>query len=197
MLLKILVALVLIIAFALPYLVINPWAQRKNIKRSLKIKLDDKIPFRPNWSLVYFSAFPSTVVFLFLILVKFPLLTVVKDFFLCIVFMIFCNLIWRFFPVKVERVEVNNVGTYFLKSIKLFTKKFPPYCCFPSAHTGFAVIISFLYLYHFGVVAILVAILGTLIIISTLFTKQHTLADVMSGLALAGAICAVAWSCAL
>jgi membrane-associated phospholipid phosphatase len=193
MLLKILVALVLIVIFALPYLVTNPWAKRNNISRSLKTKLDEMIPFRPNWSIIYFSALPLTIGFLFFIFIKFPPLTAIKDFSLCIVFMLICNLIWRLYPVRVERVEINNAGTYFLKSIKIFTAKFPPYCCFPSAHAGFAAIISFLCLYHFGATAVPVAILGTLIIVSTLFTKQHTLADVMGALALAGGICAIAW----
>ena len=63
------------------------------------------------------------------------------------------------------------------------------YNCFPSLHVGSAVIIAIHWLRLHRKAGAYVAAWCVLIIISTVFVRQHYLADVLAGLLLAGAAC--------
>ncbi|MGD1117922.1 MAG: phosphatase PAP2 family protein [Dehalococcoidales bacterium] len=93
------------------------------------------------------------------------------------------NIIYLTWPTYVVRPEVTGHDV-FSRAITLLYGNDRPYNAAPSGHT-FYTLISFLYLWYWKpTIRIIGVVIALLIIASTLFTKQHYVFDVISGLAL-------------
>jgi len=176
---KFLLAFLLIIAFIIPYLFINPWLGKKKVRCRPATKLDQKVPFKSEWIWIYLMAYPFNTGGILWLFITSPSQIVQKELICYIGLVLFFIIIWVLYPSGVERVEnFSETKTKSIKFIKWFQNKFPPYCSSPSLHTAFSWLTAAFFFYHFGIgIGIPVVIMAGLITISTLFTKQHYILD--------------------
>ncbi|MBN1580502.1 MAG: phosphatase PAP2 family protein [Anaerolineae bacterium] len=144
------------------------------------IPLDRKIPFVPQLALPYFS----TYVF---VLQPFFILSQARLFYwmlACFVSItILSSLIHAVVPSKIERMENLNTDGLSGKLIDVFQRACKPYGNFPSMHVALSVPVVGASFYAAGPLMGSIALIwGLLIALSTLFTKQHTVLDVLAGM---------------
>jgi len=145
----------------------------------LATQLDLKIPFLPRMALVYFS----TYIFILLpflklsnarlfvgILVSYVVVTLVS------------TVIHVILPSQVKRID--DLAPYGLsgKLLDIFQQICKPYDNFPSMHVGYSVLVVGVYFLTSGtLLGSIVLVWAILIALSTLFTKQHLILDVLAG----------------
>lgn len=163
-----------------------PIAPRRRLDSALP--LDYKIPFVPLLILPYFSTYLFVVQ---------PFLTVseARPFYWMLAsfgtITIGYSLIHATVPSQIARMEQPDAYGLSGKLIALFQRMCRPYGNFPSMHCALAVPAVATSFYTAGpLVGSLALVWGLLIALSTLFTKQHTILDVLIGL-LGGALVSV------
>ncbi|MFC6885020.1 MULTISPECIES: phosphatase PAP2 family protein [Actinomadura] len=100
-------------------------------------------------------------------------------------------LFYFFAQTRMDRPEVTG-GDPFSALLRTVYGSDDAYNCFPSLHTGFSVVIGVHWLWSGHRAGPYVAGWCCLIIASTLLVHQHYLADMLAGLAVAGAACLLA-----
>jgi len=143
--------------------------------------LDRKIPFLPQFAPVYFSTYLFVVQ-------PFFILHNGKQFYMMLAsfaaISISATLVHVLVPSKIERVERLNASKPFEWMLNLFQKACKPYGNFPSMHVGLTVPVVAVNLLTGGVFAGGISLVwATLIALSTLYTKQHYILDILAGLA--------------
>jgi membrane-associated phospholipid phosphatase len=153
---------------------------------SLTTSYDDAIPYVPVFVFIYVAMIPMFA--LPFCLVKDN--EFFKVFSLAYVSMtITCWIVFLAYPVSVERMAIPETATAFTAwSLGLVHLLDKPVNCFPSMHCAMA-LLSALIVYRLNRIHGLLALGATFLIgLSTLLTKQHVIADVIGGFALALAI---------
>ncbi len=141
---------------------------------------DDRIPFLPQFALVYFSTYPF-VVLPFIVLSDARLFYWMLASFATI--SVGSTLIHAVVPSKIERVEELNVEGMNGWMLGLFQKTCKPYGNFPSMHVGLSVpVVLSIFLVAGPLAGGFTLAWAILIGVSTLFTKQHYIMDVLAGL---------------
>jgi membrane-associated phospholipid phosphatase len=152
----------------------------KPVVHLLSTQLDRATPFIPFFSVFYFIWYPFIFVTLFLILQKrrsayYQMLVAV-----CCGILL-ANVFFLVFPTIVPRPQLGEGWNFF---VPITYRLDQPYNGFPSIH----VLTCYLMLRGSRILPALsrlaVAIIAWLIILSTLFIKQHVIADVAAGIAL-------------
>lgn len=171
---RIILLLLLILAFT-PYFLINH--QTSGNVYSLGIFIDEATPFVPAFILIYITAFLLVAMPYFLIKEKEYLRKVTLIY---VLVLFFSYLIFLIFPVKMLRPSVG--GGFFAGIVSLVYSIDKVNNCFPSLHVAMsflAGIICFRYdrKYEWFL------IWAVLVIVSTLFVKQHYFLDLVAGLA--------------
>ncbi|MDY0407020.1 phosphatase PAP2 family protein [Virgibacillus sp. 179-BFC.A HS] len=126
--------------------------------------------------LVYFC-FKDTKVYLF------TMTTIVIGEILCFVF-------YYFYQTTVTRPDLHGNGVFTMLLEQIYQKD-NPYNCFPSIHvlTTYAIMLASLQIKRKHIInTLLIHVLGTLIILSTLFTKQHVFLDVAASMLIVSVI---------
>jgi membrane-associated phospholipid phosphatase len=167
----------------------------------LNTALDDIIPFRPEWAIFYLYLFywttEATMAFFALFYYKrgyalawcFVLINLIAD------------LVYLVFPVTTDiyRAQIAAhpiVGNRFADAMYAHYGTDPSFDCFPSLHAALSVICFYAW-YRFCkakrnaltvTVAVLTCIVAIGTVISTLFVKQHYIADEVAGIALEWAV---------
>ncbi len=144
--------------------------------------LDDKIPFLGRFVYIYNSFYPF-MIFSFYILYKSDKKSYFKGIISGIIGFLICDIIFLTFPTIMYRPPIQSIDFITDFVIKLtFLYDSPPLNCFPSIHCLFCfqVIYSFIFSKVNTKTKILIIIFSLLIIISTLFVKQHYIFDVIS-----------------
>ncbi|MBU1704688.1 MAG: phosphatase PAP2 family protein [Nanoarchaeota archaeon] len=147
-----------------------------------KTVLDDKIPFIPEFVIPYL---------LFIIVLSLPFILTLKnkkDFLaisrLFLIVSAVCNLTYIFFQTTIIRPEIIS-STIFDRLVLFVYSIDSPLNLFPSEHVTFSVL-STLCLFKINrKLAYIILPFTALIVISTLFIKQHHIPDVLAGLMLA------------
>ncbi len=172
---------VTLVGWLILYFFVNRLQVKPGRRINFGIALDQKIPYWPKFALVYFSTY-IFVVQPFFILAQARLFTWMVVSFLSI--SVFASLIHAIIPSKIERVEQVSMGGVVGWMLDLFQKTCKPYGNFPSMHVGLSVPVVAANFMVAGPVAGSVALVwAVLIALSTLFTKQHTILDVLAGVA--------------
>jgi membrane-associated phospholipid phosphatase len=179
------VLLVLLVPF---YLVVPQLSGRA--PQTPDLPLDHRIPQQPGWVLVYGS--------LYLFLILLPLFVVREDdairrtLFAYLAVWITAYVCFFFYPTVAPRSDDRVVGDGFAAwSLRFLYASDPPYNCFPSLHVAHSFVSAFAsYRVHRGL-GIAAAGGAFLVGISTLFTRQHYVLDVVSGIGLAAVAAAV------
>lgn len=106
------------------------------------------------------------------------------------------SLIHAAVPSKIERVERVTVGGLSGWGLALFQKTCKPYGNFPSMHVGLSVpVVAANFMTGGPVIGGVMLAWAVLIAVSTLFTKQHYILDVLAGIAGGAVISALVYFC--
>ncbi|HPR65343.1 MAG TPA: phosphatase PAP2 family protein [Thermoanaerobaculia bacterium] len=148
-----------------------------------EIGLDALFPLRPSWVLVYAT--------LYLYLIVLPILTVrqekhvVRTILAYLTVWIVAFICFLIYPTAAPRPEQVAGSGFIPWALRLLYSMDPPYNCFPSIHVAHSFVSVFTcYRIHRGV-GLSGAVVGLLIGVSTLYTKQHYAVDVLAGILLA------------
>ena len=146
--------------------------------------LDDKIPFW-GWLIYIYNMFYPFCFIAFYLLYKKDEKSYFKGIISCLIGILICNIIYLFIPTIMYRPVTPNYDplTNLVLKITYFFDD-PPLNCFPSLHCLFCfqVIYSFIFSKCTTKRKIWIIICSSLIIISTLFVKQHYIYDIISAL---------------
>jgi membrane-associated phospholipid phosphatase len=143
------------------------------------LPLDGTIPLLPTWALVYGA--------LYFVLIVLPILIVREDAHLRRMFYTYLS-VWLVaygcflvYPTAAPRPP-HIVGTGFAEwGLQLLYSSDPPYNCFPSLHVAHSVVSAMVCYRVHRRVGILAMLCAALVALSTLFTKQHYVLDVVAG----------------
>ena len=161
------------------YFFINRLQGKAEKHLDLAMPLDGRIPFVPQLVLVYFS----TYIF---VLQPFIILSEARQFYWMLAsfgsISLVASLFHAFLPSKIERQEILEPDNISGKMIKLFQKTCKPYGNFPSMHVALSVpVVGINYMVIGTTVGNITLLWAILIALSTLYTKQHYILDVLAG----------------
>jgi membrane-associated phospholipid phosphatase len=148
------------------------------------LALDRALPLHPAWAIVYGSLYGFLIVVPVLVVrQEEQIRRTVRAYLMVWIVAFACFLLY---PTAASRpAEVVGEG-FFAWGLRALYSADPPYNCFPSLHVAHSLISALTcYRVHRGVGAISLGFVG-LIGLSTLYTKQHYVLDVIAGMALAG-----------
>ena len=161
------------------YFFVNRLQVDPNRRIDLGITLDRQIPHAPIFAVVYFSTYVfvtqpffilSSVRLFYWMLISFASISVIS------------SLIHATAPSKIERVEQVTAGGLSGWMLGLFQKTCRPYGNFPSMHVGLSVpVVAANFIAGEPVIGSIMLIWAVLIALSTLYTKQHYILDVLAG----------------
>jgi membrane-associated phospholipid phosphatase len=145
-----------------------------------ELALDRAIPLEPVWMLAYGSIW--IFAFLPVFVVRQPELT--RRAMLAALTVIGVAYVgFLAYPTVLPRPETVGEG-FFAKSLEVNYELDPPYNCFPSLHVAWAFVAALTcYRVHRGV-GVVALVWATIIGVSTLYTKQHYVVDVIGGIAI-------------
>jgi membrane-associated phospholipid phosphatase len=153
---------------------------------SSKSGIDDFIPFWPVFVIPYILYIPYLIFTVFI----FPFVSQnFKRFTRVLVGIeLFSGLIYYFFQTFMQRPDLTS-GDIFTTLVSLIYNIDQPYNCFPSTHVSLTIFCTYFWLkedwfrLQFRKMALI--IFASLIIVSTVFVKQHYILDVLGGATLA------------
>lgn len=162
------------------YFFVNRLQVEPQNRLDLAMSLDRKIPFVPQLALVYFS----TYIF---VIQPFIILSDAKQFYWMLTsfgsITGIASLIHATVPSKIERIENLDAEGLSGKLINIFQKTCKPYGNFPSMHVALSVpVVGANFMVAGPTMGIVTLVWAILIALSTLFTKQHYILDVLAGL---------------
>ena len=172
------IALFAIIPF---YLVIGSYVSHQPL-HSPEIALDGRFPLEPAWSMVYLSLFLAAFLPVFVVhqqeLIRRVILAYLSVWLIAFVFF----LVYPTAAPKHADVTGDGFSAVALRAIYDSDK---PYNCFPSLHVAQCFLAALTCdRVHRGV-GLATGLWASLIALSTLYTKQHYIADVVAGILLA------------
>ena len=179
------IALVLLVPF---YLFIPELMPGRTL-HAPELPLDRAMPLRPAWALVYGSLY-GFLILLPVLVVRHPeqIRRTVFAYLLVWISAYVCFVVYPTVAPRPARVIGEGFAVWSLRS--LYSSD-PPYNCFPSIHVAHSFVSALAcYRVHRGV-GIAAVVCAALVGLSTLYTKQHYVLDVIAGMLLAGVAYAV------
>ena len=148
----------------------------------INIDLDDKIPFW-GWFVYIYNMFYPFCMIAFYLLYKNDERAYYKGIISGVIGFLICDIIFLFMPTIMYRPPTPNYDpiTNLVLKITYYYDE-PPLNCFPSIHCLFCfqVVFSYLYGHYKKSGKVIIITIATLIILSTLFVKQHFIYDVIA-----------------
>lgn len=160
--------------------------QSLNVRRErvsvLSTGLDEKIPLLPAFSVPYLLYFPYLFfVVVYGILQSPQFMQIAAS---AVAVQLAAAAVYRFHQTHVPRPPVPG-NTVFCRLTAFIYRFDPPYCTFPSLHVAYSLLCAYWARALFPGLAPLFMGLTAVIIASTVFLKQHVVADVVGGAAVA------------
>ena len=150
---------------------------------NIDIILDGMIPFIPMFVLPYVYWYLYMGFGLIFLLLK-DRKIYIKTFLTLIIGMCICYVIYFIFPTEITRPEIVKDGI-FNNIVKIVYENDRPFNCFPSLHVlGTYIIMRYIKSDYSRVWFEYTQIVGVMIILSTLFIKQHFVLDVLASIIL-------------
>lgn len=177
------IILILVLIFQAGIYSISKLFQRSPIY--LNNYFDNIIPFIPYFVIFYITWFPLLFLVPLLVL-KYDKKVFDRYIFTIFIFAIFEGIMFILLPTTMNR-EVINVTSISTFIINIIYKVDTPVNLFPSAHCAFAILFIMSVLDVKKIkreYKLLISVISILIILSTLFIKQHVLIDVIGALAI-------------
>lgn len=149
----------------------------------LTVAVDKIIPFKPIFIFPYMYWYLYIVIGLVLILLK-SRTDYIRAFLSIFIGMCICYLVYYIFPTEINRPMINDTNLVY-KLINFIYNIDRPLNCFPSLH----VLITYFIMRYtkrekFGGEFYYTQLVGILIILSTVFIKQHFIVDIIASLIL-------------
>ena len=151
--------------------------------------LDNYIPFIPSFIYFYMIWYPFEIFSLYFIYKK-DKETYIKTLIALILALLIMHLIFIIYPTMVDRPEVNSFNSLTTLILYIAFKSDTPVNCFPSGHCIICFILIFSFLKSKNITIknkTIFTTINILIILSTLFVKQHVIYDVIGSLVLSNA----------
>lgn len=167
-----------------PFFIFIPELLPPHTRYAPELALDRAVPLMPVWALVYGA--------LYLFLILLPIFIVRQDeqiqrtVFAYLLIWITAYVFFFFVYPTVAPRPAKVIGEGFaMWGLRALYGSDPPYNCFPSLHVAHSFVSALTcYRVHRGL-GIVATICATLVAVSTLFTKQHYVLDVIAGVLLA------------
>lgn len=174
--------MVLLVALV-PFYIFIPEIWPPRTRYVPEIALDRALPFVPAWAIVYGA------LYLFLILLPVFLVRaeelIRRTVFAYLLIWIAAYVCFVVYPTVAPRPETFIGDGFAVWGLGLLYSSDPPHNCFPSLHVAHSFVSAFASMrVHRGVGAI-ATLIAALVALSTLFTKQHYVLDVVAGVFLA------------
>ncbi|WP_256759824.1 phosphatase PAP2 family protein [Cohnella sp. WQ 127256] len=151
--------------------------------QSLVTDVDRSTPFIPEFAVPYMIWYPFLILVFVLILRKDK-----QEYYRTVLAMclglLLSNMIFFMFQTIVPRPEVSSSG-FFNHLVSFVYANDKPYNCFPSVHVMTSTLMIFGSQALGWMKRIPIILIALCIIVSTLFIKQHVIADVLAGMLLA------------
>jgi len=165
------------------YLVISAVTRGRTVYAP-ELALDRSVPLQPCWALIYLSYFLCPFLPMLVLRQEEQIRRTFLAWLLVWITGYVCFLVY---PTVASRPADGDIGEgFFAWFLRGVYDADPPRNCFPSLHVATPVVAALTcYRVHRGV-GFAAAFWAALIAVSTLFTKQHYVADVLAGLLLAG-----------
>lgn len=167
----------------LPFYIFIARRVSDGILHTPELALDRAIPLRPTWALVYGA--------LYLFLVVLPVFVVREQehirrtFLTYLMVWIAAYICFMAYPTSAPRTDEVAGDGFGAWGLRLLYSADPPYNCFPSIHVAHS-FVSALACYAVNRrVGIFATVCASLVALSTLYTKQHYVLDVVAGVFLA------------
>lgn len=148
--------------------------------------IDEKIPLIPIFIIIYMLWYPYLFISYYMVYKK-DKLKYKKLIINTAISIIIANLIFIIYPTMVNRPQIEDKGII-NKLLILVYKLDTPVNCLPSMHALLSFLIMFTILFDKTMsnqLKITTSIISILIVLSTLFVKQHVIIDVISALIIA------------
>ena len=149
-----------------------------------ELALDRALPLIPSWAVIYGM--------LYLFLIVLPVLVIRQDehirrtvyayLFIWITAYLFFFVIY---PTKAPRPEIVSGDGFAVWALRALYSSDPPYNCFPSLHVAHSFVSALACRGVHRRLGGIALVFATLVALSTLFTKQHYVVDVIAGVLLA------------
>jgi membrane-associated phospholipid phosphatase len=178
------VSLPLIVLVSLvPFYIFLAELAREGTLHAPELAWDRFLPLEPAWALVYGPLYLFLILLpVFVIRQEEPIRRTVFAYLLVWITAYICFLLY---PTRASRPDQVIGDGFALWGLKFLYSADPPYNCFPSLHVAHSCVSALAcHRVHRGV-GITAALAAGLVGISTLFTKQHYVADVIAGVFLA------------
>jgi membrane-associated phospholipid phosphatase len=173
------VVLVLLVPF---YLVIAELLPGR-VLHAPELAWDRVVPLQPTWALVYGSLYLFLILLpVFVVREEAQIRRTVRAYLMVWIAAYVC--FWLYPTMAARPAEVLGEG-FGVWGLRFLYSADPPYNCFPSLHVAHSFVSALACSRVHRGVGIGAALCATLVGISTLFTKQHYLLDVVAGILLA------------
>lgn len=143
--------------------------------------LDNYIPFIPSFIYFYMMWYPFEIFSLYYIYKK-DKNNYIKTLAVLIISLSIMYLIFIIYPTMVDRPEVNSFNSLTTLLLYIAFKSDTPVNCFPSGHCIICFVMIFSFIKSKNITfknKIIFIVINILIILSTLFVKQHVIYDVI------------------
>jgi membrane-associated phospholipid phosphatase len=157
---------------------------RDRIAHAPVLPLDHLVPVQPAWALIYGP--------LYLFLILLPIFVVHQEehirrtFYAYLTVWMSAYVCFLAYPTVAPRPDELRGEGFAIWGLRFLYDADPPYNCFPSIHVGHSLVSALTCYRVHRRLGTLAAGCALLVALSTLFTKQHYVVDVLAGLFLAG-----------
>jgi membrane-associated phospholipid phosphatase len=148
-----------------------------------ELALDRWLPLMPGWALVYGSLYLFLIVLPVLIVRDEDLIHRTVRAYLMVWLVAFA--VFLGWPTVAPRPPMVGGGGFLTASLRFLYGADPPYNCFPSLHVAHSFVSAMATLRVHRRLGLVATVAASLVGFSTLFTKQHYVLDVVTGVLLA------------
>ena len=178
--------MVLLVSLVPVYLVI---AGRGGAVNTPVLPLDRLLPLAPTWALVYGALYAFLIVLPVLVVQQEELIRrTVRAYLTVWIVSYICFLLY---PTVAPRPGIVVGDSFAAWGLQFLYDADPPYNCFPSIHVAHSFVSALACSRVHRPLGLLAGVCASLVAVSTLFTKQHYVADLIAGILLASAAYAV------
>lgn len=183
---RVTIPMVILVSLVPLYIAIAEVARGREV-HAPAVALDTRIPLLPGWALVYGALYAFLIALPVLIVRQEELIR--RTVYAYLTIWIAAYVSFMIYPTAAPRPDVVTGEGFAVWSLLALYGADPPYNCFPSLHVAHSFVSALAAARVHRPLGIAATAAASLVAVSTLFTKQHWVLDVIAGIALAG----VAW----
>lgn len=154
-----------------------------------ELALDRIVPLEPAWALVYGSLYLFLIVLpVFVVREQEHIRRTVLAYLMVWITAYVCFLVYPTIAPRGDEVIGQGFAAW---GLRILYSADPPYNCFPSLHVAHSFVSALTCYTVHRRVGLAATLCASLVAVSTLYTKQHYILDVVAGMLLAGVACVI------